>query len=372
MPPPPRVGRRAPIARVLGPRASEFLARLPLALSVPVVLALGLVVSGSGVTYASTNFAHTVEWIRNAEQGNVLQQSITYEPGEEMIYHQVPVDGRLGTTSLVSRVGSQAGTVLLLPEDPAYRGNLGYRSEWQSGFYSDEGGHYAYGASYYLPDDWNQGSNPRTFDDRLIFQFHEGNGRSPTFSLHLDAGRNQFFVRHMRDSGRFERLWATEIETNTWYDFAFRARWSRSNDGFFQVYLDGRLVHHFTGRTLNDGKRVYTKWGIYGQPTRYMVDEVHIVEGVDALHDATPATVATLMDAIPDHGFGLVRFSGGSNEDLVQTSGCPNSAMFWFTLDGALVWFNANAPDFVNARWDQLFAGQLPRNTLLIATCARA
>ena len=343
----------------------------------PVVVAAGvlMVVIASVATQddraeAHTNFTTTVAWITaDASELRLEHQRVSYEDGEEVPYSQAPSDDRLGFTSSIVREGSRAGTVLLLPDDPAYRGNLGYRAEWQSDVYGQEGREYSYGASYYLPDDWNQGRNPKTFDDRIIFQFHEGNGKSPTFSLHLDADRGRIFVRHREDNGNFDALWSTELKTDSWYDFAFRAYWSRGNDGFFQIYLDGRLQYQYNGRTLNDSNRIYTKWGIYGQPTKLIVDEVSIVEGADGLFDATPARVATLMDVVPKTGVALVRFSGGDNADLVRSSGCSKSAMFWFTVGGELVWYNAAAPDFVNARWNALFGGSIPENTLLIATC---
>ncbi len=358
-----------------GPRRPEGVPRSR-GLRWPLVVAAGVLMVAfasfgprDGHVEARTNFANTVAWMMtDASELRLEHQHVSYEDGEQMPPSQEPRDGRLGITRDLVREGSRAGTVLLLPSDPAYQG-LGYRAEWQSDVYAQEGREYAYGVSYYLPGDWNQGRNPRTFDDRIIFQFHEGTGTPPTFSLHLDAERERIFVRHLQDDGDFDGLWSTELEAGRWYDFAFRVLWSRGGDGFFQVYLDGRLRYQYNGPTLNDARRIYTKWGIYGQPTKLVVDEVSIVEGADGLFDATPARVATLMDIVPKTGIALVRFSGGSNDDLVRTSGCSRTAMFWFTVGGEMVWFNAAAPDFVNARWNALFGGMVPENTLLIATC---
>ncbi|MGE3960053.1 MAG: heparin lyase I family protein [Dehalococcoidia bacterium] len=366
--------RTGPNARPAEPRPhpARTLSRWSLVVlaGIAMVAAASLAPRGGHVE-ASSRFNSLISWITtDAGELRLEHQRVSYEDGEEVPYSQAPSDDRLGYTSDIVRAGSRAGTVLLLPDDPAYRGNLGYRAEWQSDVYAEEGREYAYGVSYYLPDDWNQGRNPKTFDDRIIFQFHEGNGKSPTFSLHVDADRERLFVRHRQRDGDFDALWSTELETGEWYDFAFRVYWSRGNDGFLQIYLDGRLRYQYDGRTLNDSNRVYTKWGIYGQPTRLVVDEVSIVEGADGLFDATPARVATLMDVIPRTGVALVRFSGGDNDDLVRSSGCSDSAMFWFTLGGDLVWFNPKAPEFVNARWNALFGGDLPENTLLIATCS--
>ena len=216
---------------------------------------VGLAVGHGNVAAQSPDVA--VAWMLSASQRlTTPHQSVTYEVGEAVVYHQAPSETSLSVTTSIARSGDRAGTVLLLPSDPQYRGSLGFRSEWQSEFLAEAGNEYSYGASYYLPADWNQGVNPRTFDDRIIFQFHEGNGKSPTFSLHLDAANERIFVRNRRPNGVFDALWSTELEIERWYDFAFRVHWSRDNDGFFQIYLDGRLQYEYTGQTLNDSNRV--------------------------------------------------------------------------------------------------------------------
>jgi len=301
----------------------------------------------------------------------VEHQRVTYESGEVVPYSQSSVEGRLDVTSEIVRTGDHAGTVLLLPDDPAYRGELGYRSEWQSDFYAEAGKEYAYGVSYYFPEDWDQGTNRRTFDDRIIFQFHEGNGKSPAFSLHIDAEDGMLRLRQRRPNGDFAFHWSTPLEAGKWYDIAFRTKWSRDDDGYMQVYLNGRLAYEYLGRTLTDSSRVYTKWGIYGQPTRLIVDDVRIVEGADGLTLATPARVATLLNAIPDEGFGLARFSGGVTEDLVMSSGCPSTARFWATVDGRLLAYVTNAPAFVNQQWADHFGGGIAESSVLLASCSR-
>lgn len=336
-----------------------------------VLLALIIGFGAADGNAQASNYNSTIAWMMNGlETVSIEHERVTYESGEESPYFQAPNDARLQPTTDVARAGNRAGAVLLLPDDPQYRDELGYRSEWQSGIYADDGHEYSYGASYYLPSDWNQGSNSDTFDDRIIYQFHEGNG-SPTFSLHLHED-GEFWVRHRDEDGDFTKLWSQSFDTNTWYDFAFRVRWSSSDDGFFQIYLNGRLVRQYSGQTLNHSSRIYTKWGIYGQPTKLVVDEVAIIEGANGLFDATPAEVSTLMDAVPSSGVALVRFSGGSTENLVASSGCEDTATFWFTLGGELIFYTHAAPAFVNARWNDTFGDTLPRNTLLIASCGGA
>lgn len=79
-----------------------------------------------------------------------------------------------------------------------------------------------------------------------------------------------------------------------------------------------------------------------------------------------------LSGSIPkDGGFGLVVFSGGTNDDLVEVSGCPEeTATFWATDDGDFVTFIPGAAvSAVNNAWNNLFAGEIPSNTALIGRC---
>ncbi|MCB9484099.1 MAG: heparin lyase I family protein [Dehalococcoidia bacterium] len=208
-----------------------------------------------------------------------LVDQVTYESGEQaQISLQSGAEDGLSVTHEVVRSGDAAGVAVLEPDDPQFRGNVGYRSEWQSDFHADAGGEFWYGVSVYVPDDWNQGSNDNFFNDRIIFQFHEGTGSSPAMSLHLRADDDRFVLRRRTVDG-FAYPWSMPFETDRWYDFVFHVRWSQDDDGFVQLFLDQRLIGEYQGRTLVDGESIYTKWGIYGQPTRILIDDVRIAEG---------------------------------------------------------------------------------------------
>lgn len=75
--------------------------------------------------------------------------------------------------------------------------------------------------------------------------------------------------------------------------------------------------------------------------------------------------------ALVSSGSALVTFGGGSNNDLVASTGCARpSVRFWATArSGELVPFVPAAPDEVNARWDELFPFGITANTLLVAVC---
>ncbi len=292
---------------------------------------------------------------------------MTFEAGEtpgKGDLQQASAAGRIDVTEETSRLGDAAGVATLLPADPQYRGNRGYRSEWQSAFRAQAGGEYWYGVSYYLPEDWNQGTN-REFDDRIIFQFHEGSSGSPTFSLHLDEERERFLVRHRKPDGTFEYLGSAPFEEERWYDLAFHVRWSEDGDGAFRFFVDGRQEGAYAGQTLNEESSVYTKWGIYGQPTRVFFDEVRIVEGADGSL-ASPAHIAFFLDDVPATGASLARFTGGSNEDLAAAAGCEGFRA-WVTEDGALLGYVHGAPAHVNGAWDERFPSGVPEMPLLVA-----
>lgn len=73
----------------------------------------------------------------------------------------------------------------------------------------------------------------------------------------------------------------------------------------------------------------------------------------------------------PTGGFGIIVFGGGTNEQLVTASGCPEeTAVFWATSGGQFITYvpgsNVGA---VNAQWNALFAGGIPANTGLIGRC---
>lgn len=212
----------------------------------------------------------------------ILVEEVTYEAGDHaQISEQTAAPDALSITNEIVRQGQAAGMAVLREDDEQFRGDLGYRSEWQNGYIATMGNEYWYGWSVYLPEDWDLGENHDFFDDRIIFQFHEGTGSSPALSLHVDDGEDRFFVRRRASEDSFDYLGSLPFETERWYDFAFHVRWSRGDDGFLDVFVDGELAGEYEGPTLVDGRSVYAKWGIYGQPTRIILDEIRIAEGRD-------------------------------------------------------------------------------------------
>lgn len=50
---------------------------------------------------------------------------------------------------------------------------------------------------------------------------------------------------------------------NKWMDFVVHAKWSRSDDGWFQIWVNGKLKFNYKGKTMFCQKGVYFKYGVY-------------------------------------------------------------------------------------------------------------
>ncbi len=219
-----------------------------------------------------------------------LLLDVTYEAGEVGLLGGQSGTARLGATTEAARSGTYAGFALLRPGDERWGGG-GYRSEWHGNDHiTGPGAERWHGISFYFPSDYDQGDNS-TWDDRIIFQFADEG--SPMFSLHLDADRQELWVRRKlpernAEGNRFETLARWPFETNRWYDVAFHAIWTKDDTGRFEVYVDGARRVAYTGRTLAVRSVTYSKWGIYGQPTRLLFDDVRVAEGPDQLRAVSP------------------------------------------------------------------------------------
>lgn len=223
--------------------------------------------------------------------GASIFRHFTYEDGEQgMTSIQAPAGG-IGRTSDAARLGSKAGFALLRPGDPSSSAG-GYRAEYHGNDHTGHGSERWHGISYYFPKDYHQGSNSSTFNDRIIFQFADQG--SPMFSLHLDPASEELRLRRKlpeRDSNgkpQFEVLGRWPFETGRWYDVVFHAKWTTNNSGLFELYIDGERRVNYQGRTLAERDVTYSKWGIYGQPTRLFFDEMWTANGSGTLETVRP------------------------------------------------------------------------------------
>lgn len=181
--------------------------------------------------------------------------------------------------------GRGAAQFLVLPGDRTISGPGGYRAEFHGGDHieSEDAFERWFGLAYYFAGDWDQGRNS-TWDDRIIFQLHENNG-SPVFSQHINSN-GLWWRRKSRsgESGKFQTL-ARAQRPPGWADIVFRMVIARDDRGRFEGWLNGERLFEDRGPTLIEGRRPYTKWGVYGQPTKLLVGEVRRADGPERFKD---------------------------------------------------------------------------------------
>jgi hypothetical protein len=93
----------------------------------------------------------------------------------------------------------------------------------------------------------------------------------------------------------------------------------------------------------------------------------------DTVEDGyTYVSPGIVSGGVPDVGFGLFVFSGGTSSDLVEAVDCDSPTLtFWATdEDGNFVTFiPGTVVGAANAPWYALFPNDIPANTALIGRC---
>jgi LysM repeat protein len=85
-----------------------------------------------------------------------------------------------------------------------------------------------------------------------------------------------------------------------------------------------------------------------------------------------PSTEGKIIaGAIPESGFGLLVYGGGSTEKLVEAANCARASLaLWASLDGKFVSYVPGATiAVVNAQWNEQFGEAIPPSTALIGRC---
>lgn len=84
-----------------------------------------------------------------------------------------------------------------------------------------------------------------------------------------------------------------------------------------------------------------------------------------------PPKPSIISGSVPQRGFGLIVFSGGTDAELLSASGCPiETASFWSYENGRFVLLLPGVPvPIVNAEWRAKFPNGVPSGTPLIGRC---
>jgi len=153
-------------------------------------------------------------------------------------------------------------------------GKTSFRSEVNARDFPPIGSARWYAFSILIPDDFP------IEDNRLVLaQWHGADKkylgeapRSPVLAFRYSKGCFSITVNHspcriIRDTKAVEAktLFQTEqFPRSAWNDFLVQAKWSYLNDGFVNVWWNGRQVVHYSGPVgYNDDFGPYFKFGLY-------------------------------------------------------------------------------------------------------------
>lgn len=136
-----------------------------------------------------------------------------------------------------------------------------------------------YGFSIYLPPDYgvDSGRSWNLYSDafEILAQWHSTPDAgevspSPPLSIATD-GRNWRIISVSSstqiltsNTGNFKSLWTGAWQAGTWTDWVIHVKWSYQDDGFLEIWKDGRQVVNYRGpNAYNDRGNNYFQWGIY-------------------------------------------------------------------------------------------------------------
>jgi hypothetical protein len=131
------------------------------------------------------------------------------------------------------------------------------RSEIHTGSDNYEGDEYWYGWSLYLPSDFPHINPVYT----ALGQFHQEEG--PATFLFEKSWRGLIIDRQRDGRAQQEVELLTDQELlGKWNKFEIHAKWSRKDDGYFDIYVNGELKYSWKGKTMYRTV-VYQKYGVY-------------------------------------------------------------------------------------------------------------
>jgi hypothetical protein len=194
------------------------------------------------------------------------------------------------TQTKVVRKGGQAARITLNPGD-VFEPGTGHDKDTERDELCErerlmavEGKTYQYEFSLYLPADFP------IVPTRLVIaqwkQYCGGNAGcgndSPVLALRFQSGK--FFITSQKDTGRDTVFQTNEDIRNKWLDFRIKVKFSRSDNGEIEGWMNNEQIVNFKGITCYSSKngypgksRFYFKTGLYrdvmpGQMTIY-IDE---------------------------------------------------------------------------------------------------
>jgi hypothetical protein len=122
--------------------------------------------------------------------------------------------------------------------------------------------------SLYLPDDHEIIFPAKT----MLAQFHNDADNPPAFTFQNqsdtkgnEGGGYWIEVDHYIDGGNNIPIKLLDISemNGKWNDILVNAKWTHKDDGFFKIWINGKLVFHHKGMTQEKGEQIEFHVGIY-------------------------------------------------------------------------------------------------------------
>ena len=179
-----------------------------------------------------------------------------------------------------TRLGQQSLRFEVKPGDCGYNNgwddckNDRERHELSGNRHGD--GEYWYSWSIYLPKDFKN-----IYPTKLAMgQFHQSKGHVVWMFQNGNGGYlvdNQVYGY----TTRRDKILNQKEMLGRWNDILVNAYWTDKKEGFFRVWVNGKLSYKYSGPTKSKGKKVYQKFGIYrSYMSRYkMAKKVDLVPG---------------------------------------------------------------------------------------------
>ena len=120
------------------------------------------------------------------------------------------------------------------------------------------GNEYWYGWSIYFPEEYVDISPTSTF----LGQFHQNNSHPVWMFENKKYGRYLLRESVFGFISERHKLVDEDDLRGKWHKIEVQAKWSRSDNGFFRVWVNGEQKVDYSGQTMT-AEQVYFKYGIY-------------------------------------------------------------------------------------------------------------
>ena len=115
---------------------------------------------------------------------------------------------------------------------------------------------YAY--SIYLPKDFKSVDPVKS----AMAQFQQ-KGSWPTLMFQLNDDGYFADRQWQNQTDEYRKLLEVNDMKGKWNDILVNAKWTHKKDGFFKIWINGKLAFHHKGRTQEKGERIEFHFGIY-------------------------------------------------------------------------------------------------------------